>query len=630
MRNKGAAVAVGNRRARLCAWSHRRRGRRLVSSQTATTIPRTATMPRSATLQLLRPGRSPLLAIAGVTASLTLACATCGPVESTTTTATDPTPAAVSPRVVVDIFAFARVLGTIAPCGCTTEPLGGLQYAFGYIEANSTPAARLVLEPGSFLFPDPNGPEAAKDEAAWAQAEQRASALQQRFSAVGAQLVSGLGPTDVSSPKTDSALTTWPLPRVLANSRALDGKGVQAHRMVALKAGDATIDAGVTAAVEPALAPAGWAAEPLAPALQREVAAMRKAGAELAVVMLQGSRATAEQLAKDVPGIDLIVVGVPVGQERTRVGAPPARINGAWIVEPGDRAQTMTHVRLQIDPKVAAALPHGEAWTQVPTAAAQLKELARLDARLAKFREDPTADQAFIKRLEQERVVLAASIEKPALPADPVIVTLEQAKVTCHLAADPEASKALHGYDEWVSTQNQRRFAGVKPPAPAKGQAGYVGGEECAACHAEEAEQWATTRHAQAYETLVTVNKQFDLSCVGCHVTGFRQPGGSEVVENAGLQDIQCEQCHGPGSLHVAEPERKGLPNAIRRHAEVDVCKQCHTPEHSDTFDYAAYMRDILGPVHGPEKRSSLGEGPTGRELRAAGLAAAGGGCKKM
>jgi hypothetical protein len=567
--------------------------------------------------------------IAGLVASLTLACATCGPVEPPATTTAD-APAGVSQRVVVDIFAFARVLGTIAPCGCTTEPLGGLQYAFGYIEANSTPQARLVLEPGSFLFPDPAGPEAATNEAAWAQAEQRASALQQRFSAVGTQLASGLGPTDLSSPKADAALTTWPMPRVLANSRALDGKGVQPHRLVALKTGEATIDAGVTAAVEPALAPASLAAEPLTPALQREVAAMRKAGADLTVVLLQGSRTTAEQLARDVTGIDLIVVGVPVGQERTRLGAPPARIGSAWIVEPGDRAQTLTHVRLQIDAKVAGTLPRGDAWTQVPTAAAQIKELARLDARLTKFRADKAADPAFIQRLEQERVALAASIDKPAPLTDPVVVTLEQAKVTCHLAADAAASTALHAYDEWVATQNQRRFAGVKPPPPGKGQAGYVGGEECAACHADEAEQWKTTRHAQAYETLVAVNKQFDLSCVGCHVTGFRLPGGSEVVENAALQDVQCEQCHGPGSQHVAEPERKGKPHAIRRHAEVDVCQQCHTPEHSDTFDYAAYMRDILGPVHGPEKRSSLGDGPTGRELRAAGLAAAGGGCKKM
>ena len=62
----------------------------------------------------------------------------------------------------------------------------------------------------------------------------------------------------------------------------------------------------------------------------------------------------------------------------------------------------------------------------------------------------------------------------------------------------------------------------------------------------------------------------------------------------------------------------------------MELCQQCHSPEHSDTFDYAAYLRDVLGPTHGPERRAALGEGPTGRELRAAGLAAAGGGCKKM
>jgi hypothetical protein len=102
------------------------------------------------------------------------------------------------------------------------------------------------------------------------------------------------------------------------------------------------------------------------------------------------------------------------------------------------------------------------------------------------------------------------------------------------------------------------------------------------------------------------------------------------VVENAGLQNIQCEQCHGPGSLHVATPEKHGKPNAILRDTAIDVCQQCHTPEHSDTFDHAAYLRDVLGPGHGAERRAALGEGPTGRELRAAGLAAAGGGCKKM
>ena len=126
------------------------------------------------------------------------------------------------------------------------------------------------------------------------------------------------------------------------------------------------------------------------------------------------------------------------------------------------------------------------------------------------------------------------------------------------------------------------------------------------------------------------VNKQFDLSCVGCHVTGFRQPGGSEVVEVAGLEDVQCEVCHGPGSIHAESPEKAGKAFGIRREAAVDVCLGCHTAEHSDTFNYEAYLRDVLGAGHGEGRRSLLGDGPTGRELRAEGLEKAGGACPKQ
>jgi hypothetical protein len=77
------------------------------------------------------------------------------------------------------------------------------------------------------------------------------------------------------------------------------------------------------------------------------------------------------------------------------------------------------------------------------------------------------------------------------------------------------------------------------------------------------------------------------------------------VVENVELQSIQCEQCHGPGSAHVDEPEKRGKPFGILRDPGVQMCLQCHTPEHSDTFDYAAYMRDVLGPA--PRARATGG-----------------------
>jgi hypothetical protein len=87
---------------------------------------------------------------------------------------------------------------------------------------------------------------------------------------------------------------------------------------------------------------------------------------------------------------------------------------------------------------------------------------------------------------------------------------------------------------------------------------------------------------------------------------------------------VQCEVCHGPGSIHAAKGGEE-KPFAIIRNPKQDLCAtQCHTPEHSDTFEYKAYMRDVLGPGHGEEFKKTLGDGPTGRELRSAALDKAG------
>lgn len=596
-------------------------------------------------MKISLPSRRRTRSIAGLAGLVTstslacasLACATCGPGGQGPSPADppkDPPPTAAPARVVVDVVAFGRVLGAVAPCGCTTEPLGGLQYVFGFLGKGVDPQRRVIVEPGGLLFPDPAGPEAPRDEAAWEQAYQRAAALQGRFSALGDDLVSGVGATDLASPLAKQALEKWPLPRVLANSRGLDGLGVQARRIVDVPGADGkpALQVGVTAVQEPsplALKQFGEL-EPIEAAAAREVQALRKDGADVVVVLVHGTRHAAVDVAERVPGADIVVVGVPEGHEKTRLGAPATRVGHGWIVEPGDQAQTLAHVRLSIDPAALTALPGPSQWAMLPTAAARAKELERLDARLAKFKADPGADAGYIARLEQERAALAASLEQDAAPSGPVAVTFEQVKITCKLPADADGAAALTAYDAWVAAQNLARFTGVKPPPPPKGQAGYVGDEQCGACHDKELAHWETTRHAGAYETLVKVNKQYDLSCIGCHVTGFRKPGGSEVVEHVGLEDVQCEVCHGPGSLHTERPEKGGKAFGIRRDTPVEVCLECHTPEHSDTFNYEAYLRDVLGAEHGEGKRALLGPGPTGRELRAAGLEKAGGACKKM
>ncbi|HEY8379578.1 MAG TPA: hypothetical protein VIK91_23960, partial [Nannocystis sp.] len=167
-----------------------------------------------------------LAGVLGLVASATLACATCGGPSQGPQDRPAAKPAAPA-RLTVDIVAFARVLGAVAPCGCTTEPLGGLQYVFGFLGQEIDPQRRLVVEPGGLLLPDPQGPEAPQDEAGWAQSYQRAAALQGRFGALGDDLVSGVGVNDLASPLAQEALRRWPLPRVLANTRALDEFGVK-------------------------------------------------------------------------------------------------------------------------------------------------------------------------------------------------------------------------------------------------------------------------------------------------------------------------------------------------------------------------------------------------------------------
>ncbi len=526
------------------------------------------------------------------------------------------------------LFAFGRVLGTIAPCGCTTEPLGGLQYAFGWLEAQADPKAALVVEPGSFLFPDPAGPDWPQDDAAWDQARWRADILHQRFAAVPT-LVSGVGPTDYASPDGASAIAEHALPRVLANAPAAsEGEpAFDGHRIVVLESEGITWKVGVTSVIDPSLdmKPLG-ALEPAAPALRKELEAMRAAGAEFTVALAHGDRSFAETLANEVDGLDAVVVGMVEGIDRTRLGTPVAHVAGTFILEPGEQLQTVAHLTLSLDAS-GKVVPAVDTWKIQPPRAALKEELARVEERIAKFEADPQADKGFVARLHEERESLKTRIE--AEPEGPAVAVFEQAKITCHLPVDDAAKQKLAGYDAAVAEANKKRFAGIKAPPPKPGQAGYVGVEECANCHDEAVEFWHTTVHARAYDTLVRDNKQYDLSCVGCHVTGFRQPGGSEVVENEGLVDVQCEVCHGPGSLHV-EDGGDDL-RLIRRSTTPELCaSSCHTPEHSDTFDYVPYLRDVLGPGHGEEARKKLGDGPTGRELRAAGLAKAGGACKKM
>jgi hypothetical protein len=250
--------------------------------------------------------------------------------------------------------------------------------------------------------------------------------------------------------------------------------------------------------------------------------------------------------------------------------------------------------------------------------------LAELDKQLVSWQKDPGADQAFVAGKKQERDALAAERGPLAGPWQPPAAgsyfTHELIALRRVLPRDPALASAMRALDRAVGAANLRS---AQPPPPAgPGRAAFVGDRACVRCHQRETALWQTTVHAHAWKTLVDAGKTGDDECVSCHVTGYGEVGGSSLGYTRNLEKVQCESCHGPGSLHVAA-EGVEDPPAVRRQTSAPTCMRCHTEKHSDTFQYEAYLRDVLGPGHGEKARAQLGAGPTGHDLRSAALAKA-------
>jgi mono/diheme cytochrome c family protein len=94
--------------------------------------------------------------------------------------------------------------------------------------------------------------------------------------------------------------------------------------------------------------------------------------------------------------------------------------------------------------------------------------------------------------------------------------------------------------------------------------------------------------------------KEYNLECVGCHVTGYERPGGSSVTHVAQLENVQCEECHGPGSKHALNPTDV---TSIVVKPPPSRCLECHHPPHVEQFDAVAQLKEVLGPGHGMPAR---------------------------
>lgn len=193
-----------------------------------------------------------------------------------------------------------------------------------------------------------------------------------------------------------------------------------------------------------------------------------------------------------------------------------------------------------------------------------------------------------------------------------------------HRFADsPEMQQLLVDYQRDLETLGLEGL-GLKPTAHPSGRE-FVGSETCAGCHTSATEIYLETPHHHATQTLVelTPPRHFDPECLSCHATGWEPQkyfpfvsGYLGLKETPEMTGNGCENCHGPGSRHVAietgdieasdveiEEARAALrlkivENEGNRDGQVfgavaQMCYQCHDLDNSPDFDFQKYWPHV-------------------------------------
>jgi hypothetical protein len=312
------------------------------------------------------------------------------------------------------------------------------------------------------------------------------------------------------------------------------------------------------------------------------------------------------------------VLGRQVGHGMDRA----EKIGNAYLVASADELQRVGRIDVVWrgkGPLVDAGGPDAAALRRVEID----RSIGRIDDDLRAWTASSGGDPSFIAGKRREREALLAEraqLDTPWKAPEGTYFTNRLIPLRRSLPRDEKVAARMRKLDATIAAINLKS---AKPPPPAEpGRAFYVGDAKCTGCHKSAAAFWKKTVHASAWKTLVDDGKQNDYKCVGCHVTGYGEVGGSSLGHTDRLRNVQCETCHGPGSTHVAQ-EGTEDPPAVHKETPASTCTACHTEQHSDTFQYEAYLRDIIGAGHGASARKKLGDGPTGHTLRSAALARA-------
>lgn len=486
---------------------------------------------------------------------------------------------------VVSLFFTGDVEAHLEPCGCSKDPLGGVDRLAGYLaQARARPgfAGDLFLDGGDLLFE-----KSAISVDREAQID-KAGLMLRVWQSLGVSAVA-TGPRDL--PKDGPDLAS-PALAVVPRLSAAD----PAKRRLRKDVGG--ISFGVFAAASAASgAPA--AQDPLA-AAKDDIAALKAEGATQIVALVYGDSSFVDQIA-GLGGVHFLYhsTGDAERLAKNESDIPiPREKNGALILTSFSQGQAVAEVEFRIQGSDLSFEDGGKP----ARAQAKAEAVARRMEPIAKKIEEAKSKNQDASSLVPALEKLARDYEAAAKEAEaPISGSHFVARVTL-LSSAIKGDAAIAQLKEEFVIQQGEKFKALAAkevlPAPKAGEASYVGAEACADCHEEAMAFWKNTKHSIALETLVKAKRDGQPECIQCHVAGFRKPGGTTLVSRVNeLGGVQCENCHGPGSLHIEALGNEKKPTIIAQPVESD-CRGCHYPPHTNDFKFSERITKIVGPGH--------------------------------
>jgi hypothetical protein len=368
-----------------------------------------------------------------------------------------------------------------------------------------------------------------------------------------------------------------------------------------------------------------------APSIDAKASALKQRGAECVVALTRLPRLKARDASVPLKSVDVVILGAV--EDEKPVAAEKVGPDGPIMVSAAKQGQYLGIVEFHSQKK-------GEKWRfddRREKREARVTLLTQrsktLEAQISETKDQARLEFFNSRLLEIQDELTDLSKSEQDAPLAGNYMSASTVALSRQIPPNPEFEARLNAFEKRIPSLVAQCEANMECPSLQPGQPKFVGAESCRVCHSAAYDFWnkaiypmpaanekghamiVQSGHAKAWATLEGKAKTQDRSCVECHSTGFMQPGGyCKVLEVGALANVQCESCHGAGSLHASTANKR----FIKREVPESTCRGCHHVPHiptTESFVYSEKLERILGKGHGEAFLEKIKHVPIGGSM---------------